>query len=79
MEAGGCPCWVDNAPQDGVSAVVAKEPNSRLQPMVDSPSPLCLPLATQQWKKKTIQAGLYQHRLQMAINNAIAVNPNGRV
>ncbi len=69
MGPGGCLCRFDSASRNGDSAGVAEVANSHRHPAPDAgPHPLpCLPLATQQWKKKTIQAGLL-HRLMAATN-----------
>ncbi len=70
MGVGGRLCCFDNAPQDGDSKGMAEAANSRRHPPLNAgphhPS-LCLPLATPQWKKKTIQAGQLQ-RLMAATN-----------
>ncbi len=54
-------CRSDNAPQDGDSAGAAGTAHSRRHPAPNAgprhPTPF-LPSATQQWKQKTIQAGL---------------------
>ncbi len=56
---GGCFCYFNNVPQDGNSAGVAEAAHSHHPAPNVGPFPPCLPLATQQQKrKKTIQAGL---------------------
>ncbi len=72
-------CHFDNAPQDEVSVGAAEVANSRHHPAPNArphhPPPMCLSVATQQWKKKTIQAGQHEHRPQMAASNTTAMNP----
>ncbi len=57
MGPGGCLCHFDNAPQDRDSAGAAKAAFSYRHPALNatslSPSSLCLPLATLQWKKRS--------------------------
>ncbi len=70
MGPGGRLCRFDNTLQDGDNVGAAEAANSRhhQHPMPDlAIPPRCLPLAIQQRKKKTIQAGLF-HRLMAATN-----------
>ncbi len=75
-------CRFDNAPKDGDSVEVAEVAHSHRHPAPNT-GPRhrlpCLPLATQQWKKKTIQDGLLRRQLAASTIPKPRILSKGRV